>query len=136
MVSECILMPKLYYKITFLSENTRNVRHVLILADGNLRVTWRAHGPVQKQWADKNVAISQSERQNCEMATFFQVDKRRHWTFFDETGLAPEDRSAQVTAVSWLILMVKKAARLLPEEDPEKNLKLNGLGCKASLYLC
>ena len=41
-----------------------------------------------KQWADKNVAISQFERPNCEIATFFQVDQRSYYTFSDETGLA------------------------------------------------
>ena len=25
------------------------------------------------------------------MATFFQVDKRRNWTFFDETGTTQEE---------------------------------------------
>ena len=40
-----------------------------------------------KQWADKDVGISQSERPHCEIPTFFQVDQRRISTFSDETGL-------------------------------------------------
>ena len=53
-------------------------------ADGNLsHVTWAN----AKQWADKNVGISQSERPDCEIPAFFQVDQRRICTFSDETGL-------------------------------------------------
>ena len=39
---------------------------------------------------------------------------------------APEDQSAQVRAVSWLILMVKKAARLLPQEETLKKGRTSG----------
>ena len=86
MVSECILVPKLYYKITFLFENTRNVRHVFVFADGNLsHVTWAQANA--KKMGRQNVGISQSERPNCEIPTFFQVDQRRICTFSDETGL-------------------------------------------------
>ena len=49
---------------------------------------------------------------------------------------APEDQSAQVRAVSWLVLVVKRAARLLPRRRPwrEKGEPPDRLSWKARLY--